>query len=299
MRSSETMTSTRWTSCGVFRRSQYLAWAAVSYLSGDTLCPGCAGANTKLLRRKWLVTALYECSNCALRFRFPKDAIHAARDFYQHTYEQGFTTRLPTEEELEQLTASRFTGHEKDYRAYIRILEAAGIVPPASILDFGASWGYGSWQLQAAGYEVFAYEVGAKRARFAASALGVTVIDDPRDPPRPVDCFFSAHVLEHLANPNELWQVARAALKSQGTFIAFVPNGNPERERVEADNYHRLWGQVHPLLVTPEYLLSASARHGFRASVYSSPYALETIRQRCSGDRLDGAELAVIGWRLP
>ena len=276
------------------RRARYLGWATSRMLQADTGCPGCGDGGARLVRRKWLVTALYECPACALRFRCPKDDDDRVA-FYDGEYAEGVTTSVPEPAELERLLASSFAGHQKDYRTYLDVLAAAGVRPPAAVLDFGASWGYGSWQLQRAGYRVVAAELAPRRRRFAAERLGITVIEDPSRPPAPVDCFFSAHVLEHLTDPNDLWRAAHAALSARGVLVAFMPNGNPALDA--AASYHRLWGQVHPLLVTPRYLLATAARYGFAARVYSSPYAPDVIRARGVSHALLGPELALVAWR--
>jgi 2-polyprenyl-3-methyl-5-hydroxy-6-metoxy-1,4-benzoquinol methylase len=276
------------------RRARYLSWATRRVLRADTVCPGCGDGRSSLVRRKWLVTALYECVACGLRFRCPKDDADRAA-FYDEEYAQGFTTTLPEPAELERWLADGFAGHEKDYRAYLGVLAATGVRPPATLLDFGASWGYGSWQLQRAGYHVVAVELASRRRRFAAERLGIAVIEDPARPPAPVECFFSAHVLEHLTDPNDMWRAARSALTPGGVLAAFMPNGNPALGAGGA--YHRLWGQVHPLLITPRYLLTTAARYGFTARVYSSPYALDVIRARAVTHALLGPELALVAWR--
>ena len=235
-----------------------------------------------------------ECPCCALRFRVPKDDAASAASFYERHYDEGFTTALPSGAELQALLSTGFAGHEKDYGPYLAVLEGCGVRAPATILDFGASGGYGSWQLRSGGYEVLAHEVGRTRARYARERLGVVMIDDASRPPKPVDCFFSAHVMEHLADPNVMWRTARAALRRGGVFVAFVPNGNPELEHGEKHRYHRLWGKVHPLLITPRHLLSMAQRYGFAARVYSSPYPLPRISARAHGTDLLGAELAVV-----
>ncbi len=235
-----------------------------------------------------------ECPRCALRFRVPKDDVVDAAWFYEHQYDQGVTTAPPADGELQQLLSTRFVGHEKDYRPYVSVLEACGLRTPATILDFGASWGYGSWQLRRAGYEVLGYEVAPTRARFAAERLGVVMIDDASRPPKPVDCFFSAHVMEHLADPNVMWRTARSALRRGGVLVAFAPNGNPDVEPADRQRYRRLWGRVHPLLITPKHLESMASRYGFAARVYSSPYPLRGISTRAHGADLLGAELAVV-----
>jgi SAM-dependent methyltransferase len=267
------------------------------WIGAETRCPGCGQADTVLVRRKWLVTALYECPVCRLRFRVPKEDARAAEAFYRDGYEAGFTTALPSEEELRELLERGFASHEKDYQRYLDVLRAAGISPPARVLDFGSSWGYGAWQLRRAGFEVVGYEGGERRARFAAERLGIRMVTDVAAVTHSIDCFFSAHVLEHLADPNIFWKAASTALKpAAGAVVAFVPNGNPALQS-EHGSYHLLWGQVHPLLITPDYLRRAAHEHGFRASVYSSPYDLSLVASRGDDPACRGPELAVVARR--
>src|SRR2546422_477816 len=72
--------------------------------------------------------------------------------FYQADSEQGFTTDMPSEQELAALKASQFANHEKNYTDYIAVLGALGIGIGAKVFDFGCSWGYGSYQLAQAGW---------------------------------------------------------------------------------------------------------------------------------------------------
>jgi cyclopropane fatty-acyl-phospholipid synthase-like methyltransferase len=45
------------------------------------------------------------------------------------------------------------------------------------VLDFGASWGYVSYQLAAAGYDVYSYELSKVRGGYAKKHLGVRMIE--------------------------------------------------------------------------------------------------------------------------
>jgi SAM-dependent methyltransferase len=232
-----------------------------------------------------------------LRFRVPKEDVRATGEFYQHDYDAGFTTTLPSEQELRVLLESGFRSQEKDFSRYIDVIRAAGIIPPARILDFGSSWGYGAWQLRRAGFDVVGYEIGEQRARFAAERLGIAMVSDIGSVNGSFDCFFSAHVIEHLPNPNVFWRAACAALKPErGTIVAFMPNGNPALE-TGREHYHALWGQVHPLLVTPEYVRRAASSHGFTTAVYSSPYDPALVASGRNDERCRGSELAVVARR--
>jgi len=183
-----------------------------------------------------------------------------------------------------------FKGTQKDYSVYINCLRSIPIRSGSTILDFGCSWGYGSWQLTQAGYTVYSCEISQPRAAYAAQKLNCD-IRDPRSLPEKVGCVFSAHVIEHLTNPRELWTLAREVLKPGGKVVTFCPNGSPLREHDK--NYHKWWGQVHPLLISPEALKRMGQEFGFTARSYSSPYDLVKIAAGEEGDQT-GEELLVI-----
>lgn len=278
--------------------ARYLVWAAVHGITADTSCPGCTSAATLLLKRKMLVTCLFECNTCGLRFRVPKETEAASKSFYQEEYEQGFTSTLPSTHDLRLLLARGFVGHEKDYSEYVQVLMAVGLRDGARLLDFGCSWGYGSYQLRQAGFDVISHEISRKRAAYAASVLGLRLIENPHSPGVPVDCFFSAHVMEHLPNPNIIWRAAIDALTPSGVFVAFVPNGDPETESVRGSKrYHQLWGKAHPLLVTSRHAKFMASRYGFACQVYSSPYHLPDIAARRER-RGVGDELLIVAQRI-
>lgn len=243
-------------------RMDYLWWAALHTVGADKICPGCRGGSARLVRRKYFLTGLYECPGCRLRFRVPKETPEKSESLYaEESYQQGFTTTLPNANELRVLLESRFAGTEKDYTRYIWVLRSH-LPVGARIVDFGCSWGYGSWQMREAGFNVLSYEIGRQRARYAQEHLGCTMIEDLRSLDGSLDCFFSAHVIEHLADPNILFSEAARLLTPGGYFVCFCPNGNPDREGTDK-NYHQIWGKVHPLLITPDYMKWGSAKVGF------------------------------------
>lgn len=241
------------------------------------------------MRRKYVATSLRECQRCWLRFRVPKDDDTTA--FYQKAYSEGFGTNLPTDSTLKRLLETRFRDTEKDFFPYIELIRSQGLSSGDVVVDFGASWGYGSWQMQQAGFDVYSYEISLPRARFAREKLGCKVIDSLSALPGKAQCLFSAHVIEHLPDPNVIWTSGKAILEHGGFIACFCPNGNPETEDVVGlGTYDQLWGKVHPLLITPRFLQSASARHGFDSDLSSSPYQVEH-------SDLHGSELCLIARR--
>jgi hypothetical protein len=270
----------------------YLRWAGAHIAFANKSCPACGEANTALVRRKYLVTALYRCPSCEVMFRVPKPSPEKEAKFYQNDYQQGFTTDCPAPDELTRMMDCRFAGTAKDYSTYISVLLAMGLGPGSSIFDFGCSWGYGSWQLSQAGYRVHAWELSVPRARYAAEKLQCQ-LSPPEKLPEKMDCFFSAHVVEHLTNPRLLWQIARDVLKPGGTIVTFLPNGDPSIEQINP-NFHKLWGQVHPLLLSPLALKRMGEFHGFSTRCFSSPYNLQEIAGSATGHPT-GEELLVVG----
>jgi predicted RNA-binding Zn-ribbon protein involved in translation (DUF1610 family) len=52
----------------------YLGWAMFASIGADTTCPACGNQIAELVRRKYVVTSPYECPNCHIRFRVPKES---------------------------------------------------------------------------------------------------------------------------------------------------------------------------------------------------------------------------------
>ena len=119
------------------RKFRYFLWALARGDRSDRSCPSCANVQVYTVRRKFLVTALLECQNCGLRFRVPKDTDTRSRHFYQEDYEQGFTTDVPSDEQLKEMLSCRFKNTVKDYQTYGNVLQAIGIEPGRTVLDFG------------------------------------------------------------------------------------------------------------------------------------------------------------------
>jgi len=277
-------------------RTAHLIWAATKSLTGSTTCPAC-GSNTRTVHRKYLVTTLRECPRCFLRFRFPKDEPDATRKFYEdEVYNQATATELPSESQLQKLIETKFAGIPEDYTRRIEIMRAAGVQPGARVLDFGSSWGYGSWQMKQAGFEVFSVEIGSVRRLYAQDKLGCVMVQDLQELAGSIDCFISSHVIEHLTDPRILFAAAELVLKPSGTLIVFCPNGALQRERIDPVHYHLNWGLVHPLMITPEFMKLEVRDRGFaRCHVYSDAKA-DQVAARSDGP-LEGVELLTVAWR--
>jgi 2-polyprenyl-3-methyl-5-hydroxy-6-metoxy-1,4-benzoquinol methylase len=232
-------------------------------------------------------------------FRRPVDSVEVNRDFYVNKlYHQSFTTELPDAATLERLKATNFRGSPKDYTVYISVLDALELRPGDSLFDFGCSWGYGSYQLKTHGFRVTAHEISAARMAYAADRLGIDLFDslDLLESGHPLfesfDCFFSAHVLEHVTRPRQVVEWADRLLRPGGIFVSFTPNGS-EAHRCSNPRWNKLWGEVHPNLIDDRFLRRTFA--DWPHLLTSVPYFCEAMERPSSGEtllgRLDGGEL--------
>jgi 2-polyprenyl-3-methyl-5-hydroxy-6-metoxy-1,4-benzoquinol methylase len=204
--------------------------------------------------RKYYFTKLVKCSSCALLVRTPTDSVEESNAFYQEQYTQGYTTDCPSPTELDHLLKVSFKGTERDYSRYIAFFDSLRIPRTARILDYGCSWGYGLYQLKSSGYDAIGYEISKPRLKFGIDKLGISGVSDVNDLPDQVDVFFSSHVLEHLPDLKFLFDLAQKKLKSDGYFIAITPNGSETFRRKRPINFHHLWGKVHPILLSDEFV---------------------------------------------
>ncbi len=253
------------------QKFDYLVRSATHF--GDSTrwrCPNCSSTVGKELDRKFFITRLIRCSDCQLQYRAPTDSEQFNKTFYNYFYKQGTTTKMPDLEELERLRASQFEGTEQAYSRFIAMLKREGVVPGMRVFDFGCSWGYGSYQFLQAGYEVDSYEIAVDRRNFGIKKLGVRHIDEPfaivEGHPlfQSYDCFFSAHVLEHVPAPSRIFELAWKCLKAGGTFVAVAPNGSAAFRRHNLAGWRHMWGGVHPNFLDDAFYnihFSKSKRH--------------------------------------
>ena len=251
-------------------------------------CQNCNSPSGDIADRKYFITQLRRCRVCGLLYRTPTDVPGFNTDYYEHEYRQGFITDLPDEESLNELKRTNFAGSLKDHSSYIGALRQFGIGSGARLFEFGCSWGYGSYQLSKAGMEVTSFEISESRRAYASQRLGVNVVGSMDDAVTTLesrfDCFFSAHVLEHVPTPAVVFDYARRLLKPGGLFVSFTPNGSQQHRDV-SELWSRLWGAVHPNFIDDVFLdrsFSASPR-----AIGSSPIISGVLPDRPELTRLN------------
>lgn len=268
-------------------------------------CPSCGALKSTKIKRKYLVMTLMRCNSCKLLFRVPTTNPTENENFYQRTYQQGFTTEMPSLAALSKLKSLKFQNTEKNYTHYIDILNALGLKKNSRILDFGCSWGYGSWQFKQGGYDVQSFEISRPRCEYAIRHMNVDATWNLDDLRGPFDVFFSSHVIEHVPSVKETILLAEKLLKPGGYFVAFTPNGSNAYRELSPSSWKHAWSIVHPNLLDEEYY-----EHTFRNTSFiigSNPYDTNAImvwaqEANCSPKQkvlsLDGNELLCIA-KLP
>lgn len=263
---------------------RYHISAAAARLSQMPACPACGTTASTMADRKGF-HMLNECQECRLLYRYPREAESRAQDFYQSGYsEPGLTTELPGETELKELMQTNFAGSTKDFSYHISVLEALGATAGTRILDFGANWGYSTFQFLRAGFDVEAYEISISRAAYGKN-LGVSILTDAREISGDFDIVYSCHVLEHVPNPTRILQQQLAYLRPGGLLVAHTPNGSREFRRKQPECFHRLWGRAHPVLLSDEYIARLFPTNPIYVSSVDAP---QVVAQWSRADRRVG-----------
>jgi protein-L-isoaspartate O-methyltransferase len=281
-------------------RWAYLFRSMAGFIAGSRRnCPNCGCPQSVPIDRKILCTSLVRCSQCLLQFRAPTDPPTFGDEFYQEEYSQGFTTDCPSDDQLKSFVASSFVGTPKDFSGKLALLEQLQVPKGARILDFGASWGYGTWQFRHAGYDAVGFEPGRRRARYATEKLGVQVTHETDALKGPFDVIFSSHVLEHVPTPTATLRQMKSWLRPGGMMIAFVPNGSEQYRRTDEQGFSNHWGMVHPSYLDERYFSRALDKWSILMT--GTPWDSDAVRSwdknsNCSM-KLDSWELLVIAVR--
>jgi len=256
-------------------KAKYLLDSLIKKINGNyNHCPNCGFSNGTLIESKFYATSLLRCDKCKLLYRVPITTIQENYDFYQSEYSQGFTTKMPSQESLKLYLKNNFRGTDKDYTQYLNILKSLGAYPGQKLLDYGCSWGYGSWQFLNYGYQVTAFEISEPRCQYAQKKLGINAKHSIEEIEGEFDIIFSSHVVEHLPNVGTYLEYAMNKLKTGGLLITICPNGSQKYRSCKPNQYKKSWGLVHPQLLDEEFYFNF---FGENILIDSSPYNLDFL----------------------
>ena len=262
----------------------------------NSACPYCNSKQTVCLQRKRLLIQLRSCKQCYLMFRYPKDDGNENKRFYQRQYQQPTVTDLPKKEDIFKHIATRFADVGRDLTEHFKTIQA--LAPSGRVLDYGCSWGYCTYQFQEAGYEAVGFEISQPRVEYGRALLGVNLtssLDDLAD--SSFDIIYSAHVLEHIPNPNISFKSFQRLLKPGGILFLYVPNCASEPARRLGVDWGPMINEKHVLALTADFFQRNLPPYGFSVQCSSSPYS-QSLDSKASLP-LDGEELMVVAHRLP
>jgi SAM-dependent methyltransferase len=252
------------------------------------------------LGRKWLLLDVLRCRACGLDFRYPLDTPEDSAAYYEREYRSAAATQFPAPDELGAMAARDFRDTPWDLESRIRVLRA--LAPKGRVLDYGCSWGYGTYQLRAHGYDAVGYEIAASRAHFGQVHLGFPVLTSPAEleklPAGGFDAVFTNHVLEHLTTLAAVLDTFARLLASSGVAVHFLPNFAGAKAR--SGLFWRWIGEAHPIAPNEAFFRRNLPRHGFRAVCASSPFdeaCLERLRRGETDFDCDGDELLVVAYK--
>lgn len=274
-------------------------WAARQ----DKSCPYCGAADTTRWGKDAIILQIRECRACRLRFTWPKTGARFNRFFYNWLYDERGATDLPPESEIPGLLAKSFRGTLHDLSGKIEIVRA--LVPAGKVLDYGCSWGYGTWQLAQFGYDATGFEPSVPRAEYGRKNLGIRILGTNEELDREdglYDAVFTSHVFEHLPNPGPSFDRVARLLKPGGWFIGLVPNCDGENARREGLRWGPMYGMKHVLSLDHDFFARALPQHGFESPVffsepYDPPRIAERARAGAGAPRPGGDELLFIARR--
>jgi SAM-dependent methyltransferase len=143
------------------------------------------------------------------------------------------------------------------------------------VLDFGSSWGYGTYQLQQHGLDAVGFEISKPRAEYGRKMLRLKIIDNLEEleklPASAFDIVFSNHVVEHLPNIAAVFPLLTRLLKSNGFVFHVLPNF---MGKVARSGYWIKWiGEDHPIAPAMPFFEYAIPRAGLAQPIFgSSPF---------------------------
>ena len=235
---------------------KYLTRTVLHYFD-KAVCPSCHSEDCIVIDRKYLVSRLFECNNCHLYFRHPVDSVSKNNELYQEEYEQkgeGITTDIPDTIKLQDYKRNKFSGTTKNIDEYINLFnQLLNQNEKIKIIDFGANWGYHSFQFKEAGYDVNSYEISAPRAALGKKLLDVEIQTRVEELSANNDIFFSSHVIEHLPDIPYMIHLAKEKLNENGLFVAECPNGSKEFRAKNPKAFNLCWGLLHPNYISADY----------------------------------------------
>jgi 2-polyprenyl-3-methyl-5-hydroxy-6-metoxy-1,4-benzoquinol methylase len=269
------------------------------------VCPYCGpSGSVKLVRRKKMIVEILQCQNCHLLFRWPADTASEHDSYYQEDFAKDAPqVILPGDTELNALKEKNFSGSPLDINTKIRVLQA--LRPGSRVLDFGCSWGYGTYQFRRQNFDAIGFEVSKPRAEFGRQKLDLNIMDSFDDlaelPDGSFDIVFSNHVVEHLPNIGSTFALLTRLLNRDGFVFHVLPNFMGKLGR--SGHWIEWIGEDHPVAPAMPFFEYAIPRAGLTKPTFGSdPFDERMAKELAAGPiehlSTEGIELLVYARKL-
>jgi SAM-dependent methyltransferase len=271
------------------------------------VCPYCGPlAQVRLVRRKKMIVEILQCQTCHLWFRWPADTPGEHDSYYQEDFATDAPQiMLPSDAELDFLKQKNFFGSPLDINNKIHVLRALRPDGDGRVLDFGCSWGYGTFQLRQQGFDAVGFEVSRPRAEFGRKKLKLNIMDSfdelSKLPDGGFDIIFSNHVVEHVPNIGPTFALLTRLLKDDGFIFHILPNFMGKLAR---SGYWVKWiGEDHPVAPAIPFFEFAIPRAGLTKPIFGSdPFDDQMAKALCGNSTeylsTEGIELLVYARKI-
>ena len=225
-------------------------------------CPACAGSMSPWL---WAVPQetdlearylLVRCATCG-----SASTAGPAPEEHGDLYETGvYEGAAPRAERLIEMVREIYE------RQKLRLLGAAGVEPPAEVVDAGAGQGRFVLAARRRGYEATGFEPSRRGVEIAAGRgvrLQAASLDRAEVASASADAVTCWHVLEHVPEPGGALERIGDWLRPSGTLLLGVPNLASLQARIAAGRWLHLDVPRHRHHFTPVGIERLLAAHGF------------------------------------
>jgi 2-polyprenyl-3-methyl-5-hydroxy-6-metoxy-1,4-benzoquinol methylase len=227
-----------------------------------TRCPACGGAMAPWLwavpqeagiRARYLLVRCGACGSASTAGPPPDER----GDLYETGTYEGAPPR--GEAVIEAMRAA----YE---RQKLRILSAAGVRPPARLIDAGAGQGRFVLAARRRGYDAIGFEPSRRGVEIAARrgvTLQAATLDHAEVAEASADAVSCWHVLEHLAEPGAALDRIAAWLRPSAALLLGVPNLASLQAAIAGGRWLHLDVPRHRHHFTPAGIGRLLDRHGF------------------------------------
>ena len=168
------------------------------------------------------------------------------------------------------------------------------------LLDIGTGTGYFIDKMHQCGWNVEAVEKNAPAREFAQKHFGLTIHEDiflATCKDKSFDAVTLWHVMEHLQNINEVWDILHRLLKDDGMLFIAVPNS----ESADAEHYGEYWAAYdvprHLWHFTPDTMKAFGEKHKFEM-IDMLPMPFDAFYVSMLSEKYKGEKLSFLGGGL-